>query len=108
MDEVIAYMLDAERQANEVVAAAEAKGQQIRQAAHEAAQETIDKARREAEQQARELAAAKGQEVKAEKARILSEFSVHVDALAKSASTRKEQAVEMAFQVLSRAGLHAS
>lgn len=107
MDEVIAYMLEAERQADEVVAAAEAKGEQIRQAAHGAAQETNAEAKREAERLARDFAAAKDQEVKAEKARILSELSAHVDALAKSASTRKEQATQMAFHALSRAGLHA-
>jgi len=101
VDEVISYMLEVERQADEVVAEAERKARDIRRAGHEAAQAVLDEARRGTREQVAEFVAKKSADAERERDRVLAEFDEELQALRAEAQDRHDDAAQAAFDVLS-------
>ena len=101
MEDVISYMLEAEREANAIVEAAEKEAEETRRAGHEAAQEILDEAKREAQGEARELIAVRKEQALARKEQALAEFEVELQALRDAAEKRLGDAVVLAGQMLS-------
>jgi len=103
VDEVISYMLEVERQADEMVADAERKASDIRRAGHDAAQALLAEARRETREEADQLVAAKSADAEQERERVLAEFDAELEALRDRAERRHDNAAQAAFGVLSGA-----
>jgi len=101
VDEVISYMLEVERQADEMVADAERKASEIRRAGHDAVQALLAEARRGTREEADQLVAAKSADAEHERDRVLAEFDAELEALRASARERHEEAAQAAFDVLS-------
>lgn len=101
MDEVISYMLEVERQADEMVADAERKASDIRRAGHDAAQALLAEARRGTREETDQLVAGKSADAEQEKDRVLAEFDTELEALRATAQRRHEKAAQAAFGVLS-------
>ncbi len=105
MDNVISYMLEAEREANRIVEAAERKAQEIRQEAQQEGQRIVADAREQAEREAREVVEKRRRDAQARKEAELAAFEKEREKLRETARPKMPEAIEAAVGVLAEGGL---
>ena len=100
MDDVIAFMLEAEREAKARVVGAEVEADKIRRAAHQDAQKALEQARNDVKDRVAELRDQRRQEAQARKDDALRAFERELEAVRAAAQEHREEAIALTLAVL--------